>query len=71
VANGQVRYQGDAAVGLNGTIEPNGTVKVSINSSGQGAASGTGRLSGNSGTGTWSGKGSAGECAGRWEAERR
>ena len=71
VANGLVRYQGEASVSLNGTVAPNGAVKVNISSSGQGAATGTGRLSANAGAGTWSGKGSAGECSGRWDAERR
>jgi len=71
VANGLVRYSGSAAVGLNGTVAPNGAVKVSITSSGQGAASGTGRLSANAGSGTWRGSGDKGTCSGRWEAERR
>ena len=70
VANGQVRYQGDASVNFNGTVEPSGAVKVSIRLGEQGA-SGTGRLSGDSGTGTWRGVGKSGDCAGRWEAERR
>jgi hypothetical protein len=70
VANGQVRYQGDASVNLNGKVEPSGAVKVNIRLGEQGA-SGTGRLAKDSGTGTWRGVGSAGECAGRWEAERR
>ena len=70
VANGQVVYNGDTAVSLSGTVAPNGAVKVSIKFGGQ-AADGAGRLSGNAGTGTWRGKGSSGDCAGRWEAERR
>ena len=70
VANGEVRYQGDAAVNFNGTVQPNGAVKVNIRLGEQGA-SGTGRLAKDSGAGTWRGVGSAGECAGRWEAERR
>ena len=70
VANGQVRYQGDAAVNFNGTVSPNGAVKVDIRLGEQGA-SGTGRLSATTGTGTWHGIGGTGECAGRWEAERR
>ena len=69
VANGQVRYQGNAAVNLAGTVAPSGVVKVSIKIGGQGA-DGTGRLSDNSGTGTWHGIGSSGTCAGHWEAER-
>jgi len=70
VANGQVRYQGDAAVNFNGTVEPSGAVKVNIRLGEQGA-SGTGRLNGSSGTGTWQGVGGTKECSGRWEAERR
>jgi len=70
VANGEVRYQGEAAVNFNGTVAPNGAVKVNIRLGEQGA-SGAGRLSNDSGAGTWRGVGSAGECAGRWEAERR
>ena len=70
VANGQVRYQGDAAINFNGTVEPNGAVKVDIRLGEQGAR-GTGRLGPSSGAGTWRGVGSAGECTGRWEAERR
>ena len=70
VADGQVRYQGDTAVSLSGTVAPDGVVKVSIKFGGQ-AANGTGRLAGNAGAGIWRGQGSSGECAGRWEAERR
>lgn len=70
VANGQVRYQGDASINFDGTVQPNGAVKVNIRLGEQGA-SGTGRLGPTSGAGTWRGIGSAGECAGRWEAERR
>lgn len=70
VANGQVRYQGEAAVNFNGTVEPNGAVKVNIRLGEQGA-NGTGRLGPTSGAGTWRGVGGTGECTGRWEAERR
>jgi hypothetical protein len=70
VANGQVRYQGDASVNFNGTVEPSGAVKVAIRLGDKGA-NGSGKLSATSGTGTWRGAGGAGECAGRWEAERR
>ena len=70
VSNGRVSYRGDASVDLDGTVEPNGAVKVSIRFGKQGA-SGTGRLTENSGVGTWRGRGSTGACAGRWEAERR
>lgn len=70
VSNGQVRYNGEAAVNMTGTVAPNGAVRVSIKMGDQGA-NGTGRLSANAGEGTWRGVGSSGECAGRWEAERR
>ena len=70
VAEGRLRYEGDASVDMAGTVAPNGLVKVSIRLGNQGA-NGSGRLSGNSGAGTWRGAGSSGECSGRWEAERR
>jgi hypothetical protein len=69
VSKGHVRYQGESAVNLSGSVSPNGAVKVSIRLGGQGA-SGIGRLSASTGTGTWRGIGSGGDCAGRWEAER-
>ena len=56
VANGQVRYTGDAAVNMAGTVAPNGAVKVSIRLGDKGA-NGTGRLSAQAGTGTWHGAG--------------
>lgn len=71
VANGRIRYSGSAAVGLNGTITPYGAVKVSIDASGQGAATGSGRLSAASGSGTWHSVSNDSQCSGRWEAERR
>ena len=70
VANGQIRYQGDAAVNFNGTVESDGAVKVAIRL-GEKGANGTGRLAKDSGQGTWQGFGNAGECAGYWEAELR
>jgi hypothetical protein len=39
--------------------------------SGQGVATGTGRLSATAGAGTWRGTGNGGECSGSWEAERQ
>jgi hypothetical protein len=71
VANGLVRYSGEAAVGLNGTVAPNGAVNVVISANGKGTASGSGRLTANSGSGRWRGTGHGNQCAGRWEAERR
>lgn len=70
VANGRVRYSGEADVNLGGTVTASGLVKVSIRRGDQGA-NGSGRLSGQSGAGTWHGVGANGACAGRWEAERR
>ncbi len=70
VARGRVVYDGSAAIKLAGTVAPNGLVKVSIKAGNKGAR-GVGRLAGSEGAGTWHGVGSAGECAGRWEAERR
>lgn len=70
ITEGKVRYQGDTAVSFDGTVGPSGAVKVSIRLGEQGAH-GTGRLTANSGTGTWRGAGKSGDCAGRWEAERR
>jgi hypothetical protein len=70
VSNGQVRYAGDAAVKLNGTVTSSGVVKVSLMLGDKGA-SGSGRLSASSGVGTWRGVGANTSCAGRWEAERR
>ncbi len=70
VADGQVRYSGDGAINFNGTVAPNGAVKVAIRFGEQGA-NGVGRLSGNAGAGTWHGAGKGAECSGRWEAERR
>lgn len=70
VANGHVRYQGDTAVNMSGTVAPGGAVKVSIRLGDKGA-SGTGRLSTSAGSGTWRGVGSGKSCTGRWEAERR
>jgi hypothetical protein len=71
VANGRVRYSGSAAVGLNGTVTPSGVVRVSIGANGQGAATGSGRLSGAGGSGTWHSASNGSRCSGRWEAERR
>jgi hypothetical protein len=70
VANGQVRYTGDAGANVSGTVSASGTVKVSIRLGDKGA-NGSGRLSGGSGSGTWHGAGGGASCAGRWEAEKR
>lgn len=70
VAEGKVQYAGREAVDFSGTVAPTGAVVVKIRLGEQGA-SGSGKLSGNNGAGTWQGAGSSGNCAGRWEAERR
>ncbi len=68
VSHGRLVYEGSAPVNFTGAVAANGRVKVRIKAGSQGA-SGSGRLSGSAGAGTW--RSSAGECAGRWEAERR
>jgi hypothetical protein len=70
VANGSVRYTGDAKIDLSGTVSAEGLVRVNIRRGEQGA-NGSGHLSGQSGAGIWHGVGSKGTCGGRWEAERR
>ena len=70
VANGRVKYTGQAGVNVSGTVAPNGAVQVSIRM-GDAGADGTGRLSPDGGSGKWRGAGPGGTCAGHWEAERR
>jgi hypothetical protein len=70
VADGKVRYTGDAGANVSGTVSAAGAVKVSIRLGDKGA-NGSGRLSGNSGSGSWRGAGGGASCAGRWEAEKR
>lgn len=70
ISNGRVRYRGEASVDMTGTVAANGAVKVNLKLGDRGA-SGIGRLSANAGAGTWRGTGAGGDCAGRWEAERR
>jgi hypothetical protein len=70
IANGQVRYTGDASVKMSGTVSPAGAVKVSLRLGDKGA-DGTGNLSGSTGAGRWQGAGGGTSCSGRWEAERR
>ena len=70
VADGRVRYTGEAGANVSGTVTPAGAVKVSIQLGDKGA-NGSGHLSGNSGAGTWQGAGGGASCAGRWEAEKR
>jgi hypothetical protein len=71
VTNGQIRYVGDAAIDMTGTVTPAGAVKVSIRLGDKGA-NGTGHLNADTGSGRWQGAaGTGASCAGRWEAERR
>lgn len=70
VANGVVRYEGEAAVSVRGSVAPNGAVRVSIRRGDQGA-DGSGRLSGNQGAGRWTATAATGRCSGTWRAERR
>jgi hypothetical protein len=69
VSSGHVRYVGNAAVQVAGTVSNGGTVNVSISGGGR-VARGTGKLSGTSGAGTWRGESANGACTGRWEAAR-
>lgn len=71
VGGGKVTYRGAEAVTMNGTVAPNGAVKVSVAGGGSRMAQGSGTLLAQSGSGKWSGKSQGGECTGRWEAERR
>jgi hypothetical protein len=70
IRNGQVFYEGSAAVNVAGKVVSNGTVNVRVWSGSQGA-SGSGRLGKSTGGGKWQGTGSMGTCTGTWSAERR
>ena len=70
IRDGQVVYEGDAAVKVAGTVSPSGTVNVRV-SSGSQHADGSGRLTKENGSGKWQGAGSSGPCSGSWSAERR
>jgi hypothetical protein len=70
VANGKLKYEGEAAITLSGTVDARGKLNATIRR-GEQQANGSGRLSSSSGAGTWTGKSSTTACAGRWEAERR
>jgi hypothetical protein len=65
VSGGRVLSAGGGKV--TGGISPAGAVSVRI-SLGLSAASGNGRLVGNSGAGRWSGIISGGRCSGSWQA---
>jgi hypothetical protein len=70
VVNGELKYDGEAAVAISGRVDPSGKLNATIRR-GEQSASGSGRLSPSSGAGTWKGKSSTTACAGRWEAEKR
>lgn len=70
VENGRLSYDGEGDFSISGAVAADGAVRVAVSKGGQ-SASGVGRLSARSGSGTWRGRSSAGECAGRWDAERR
>jgi hypothetical protein len=70
VANGRIEYKSYTSVTLNGTVAPDGAVRVVIRHFDEGAQ-GSGRLTGRHGSGAWHGAGKGGACSGRWEAHRR
>ena len=70
ISDGQVLNGGNTPVDVQGRVNPNGTVRVMVQSGGQ-WASGTGRLDPARGGGVWQGQGSVGMCSGTWVAERR
>ena len=70
VVNGVVRFEGEAAVNVNGQVSGNGAVNVRVSAGSQGA-NGWGRLGRDFGNGSWRGVGSSGSCSGTWTAEKR
>ena len=70
VADGVLRYAGDAAIKLDGRVSEGGQVRVTIGRGDQ-SATGKGRLSQTAGSGTWSGKSAQNQCRGTWQAEKR
>jgi hypothetical protein len=70
VADGAVRYSGEAGVDVSGRVDDKGRVRVTIGR-GEQRAEGTGQLGADSGSGTWSGRAPNSRCQGRWEAEKR
>jgi len=69
IAGGRVFYEGGGTE-TQGRVSNNGQVTVSIRQ-GDGNATGSGRLSGNSGGGQWRGASATGRCSGHWQAQRR
>jgi hypothetical protein len=70
VVKGQIKYEGEAGINIQGRVDGSGKLSATI-SRGDQSASGHGRLSRTSGSGTWSGKSKTSTCSGRWEAEKR
>jgi len=66
ISDGTVGYAGEASFDIQGRVNPNGKVTVTV-SRGDRRASGSGTLSATAGGGQWTG----GECSGTWQAERR
>jgi hypothetical protein len=70
IEDGRLVYDGEGGFSFSGAVAPSGAVTVTVGRGSQ-HASGAGRLAARNGSGTWRGRSSAGECAGRWDAERR
>ena len=66
ISRGSVLNAGDSPVTINGRVNDNGSLTVTV-SHGNQRAIGSGRLNGGTGAGTWRG----GDCSGTWQAERR
>ena len=66
ISDGTVGYAGEASFDIQGRVNPNGKVTVTV-SRGDRRASGSGTLTATAGGGSWTG----GECSGTWQAERR
>jgi hypothetical protein len=70
IRNGQVSYEGSAAVNVAGKVSNNGAVRVRVWAGSQ-VANGAGRLGRDYGSGNWRGVSGSGSCSGTWTAERR
>jgi hypothetical protein len=70
IVDGNVIYEGGGPINLSGRVAQNGSVRVTVSSSGS-QADGAGRLSRSVGRGNWRGRSGSQACSGYWEAERR
>jgi hypothetical protein len=70
IVDGNVIYEGGGPINLSGRVLQNGTVQVTVSTSGS-RAEGSGRLSRTAGRGSWRGRSGSDACSGYWEAERR